>query len=108
MTEPSQKFYVSSGELNYVLLSTTVEKAAIRFAQILFQPTLSGRLTSNSSVSLINEQDFCETVRRMGPKVLVRQSGFEGEKIGVFETSEVVARYREQIRSLESLLRKTL
>ena len=108
MPELAQKYYVWSGNLKLVLLSTDVEKAAIRFAQILFQPSLNGQLSASSSDSLINEQAFCETARRMGPKVMLSQSGFNNSKVGVFETSEVVARYREQIRSLESLLRKTL
>ena len=108
MPELAQKYYVWSGKLNYVLLSTNVEKAAIRFAQISFQPSLKGQLSANSVYSMINEQAFSETVSRMGPKVLVSESGFNNSKVGVFETSEVVACYREQMRSLESLVRKIL
>lgn len=106
MTQPTSKFYVQSGKLKWTLLSSTIEKAAIRFAQLAFQPAMKGSQPVSSDMTFIDEQVFGETVKKLGPKVLVGQTGFEGTKVGMFETSEVIAVYRRQIQTLESLVRK--
>lgn len=106
MPKHESKYYVQSGSIKYVLLSPNIYKAATRFTQVLFQPTMRGQQALGPKFSLINERAFCKKVQQMGPKVFVSQSGFDGPKIGIFDTSEVVELYRKQIQALESLLRK--
>ena len=56
--------------------------------------------------SLINEKAFCRKVQQLGPKMYVSQSGFDGPKIGIFDTSEIIADYRKQVQAIETILRK--
>jgi len=107
MTQPTSKFYVQSGTFKWTLLSTTIEQAAIRFIQLALQPAMKGSQPVTADLTFIDEEIFSETAQRLGPKVLVSESGFDGTKVGMFETSEVVAVYRQQIRTLESLIRNT-
>jgi len=106
MTKHESKYYVQSGSVKWVLLSPNIYKAATRFTQVIFQPTMRGQQALGPELSLINERAFCKKVQQLGPKVYVSQSGFDGRKIGIFDTSEVVELYRKRIQALESLLRK--
>lgn len=107
MMQRESKFYVQSGGVKWVLLSPNIYKAATRFAQVLFQPTMRGQQTLGPKFSLINERAFCKKVQQLGKKIYISQSGFGGPKIGIFDTSEVVELYRNQIQKLESVLRKS-
>lgn len=100
------KYYVQSNDIRWVLLAADYEGAALRFAQLTFQHVLKGQQKVTADFSLVDEDKFSVQRSQFGEKILISESGFNGQKVGIYESSAVIDRWRKQIHSLESMIRK--
>ena len=102
----SSKYYIQSGDFSYVLLSANLEGAALRFVQLVCQDAVKGQQPITVKLNLIDEAKLELLKSKLGEKVFVSESGFDGEKLGIYQTSEVIDRWQQQIKSVEAMLRK--
>jgi len=103
---PLHKFYVQSEDHRWVLLAPDVEGAALRFAQLVLRGCVRGKQSVSPTMRLIDEVRY-ETIRTtFGQTVNVSESGFEGEHIGIFNCEDVIELWKQQMESLESIIRK--
>ena len=54
---------------------------------------------------MIDAEIYQSLLGRFGDTVIVSESGFEGEQIGLFATPEVLDRWNKQIQALETKMR---
>ena len=102
----NSKFYAQSGEFRWVLLSPSLEAAALRFTQLVFKDAVRGKQTITEDLKLIIESEFEKQACKLGEKILISESGFDGEKTGIYQTSDVVKRWRKQVENVQAMLRK--
>ena len=105
-TAPLQKFYVQSEDHRWVLLAPDVEGAALRFTQLVFRGCVRGKQSVSPTMRLIDEARYNKIEATFGETVDVSESGFEGERIGIFNCSDVIELWKQQMQSLESMIRK--
>jgi len=101
-----QKFYVQSEDHRWVLLAPDVEGAALRFTQLVLRGCVRGKQTVSPTMRLIDEVRFQKIEMTFGETVNVSESGFEGEKIGIYNRADVIELWKQQMDSLESIIRK--
>jgi len=100
-----QKYYVHSDQSRWVLLAPDLDGAAIRFAHCVLRDCVKNHQRPTSSSRMIDEEIYHSLLGRFGSTVIVSESGFEGEQIGIFATPEVLDRWNKQIRALENKMR---
>lgn len=105
-TPPLTKFYALSAGHRWVLAAPDVDGAALRFAQLVLRSCVRGKQTVSSSMRLIDDQRFEKIEATFDRQVYISESGFEGERIGIFDTTEVIDLWKQQMNSLESIIRK--
>lgn len=105
-TAPLQKFYVQSEDHRWVLLAPDVEGAALRFTQLVLRGCVRGKQSVSPTMRLIDEARCKKIEATFGETVNVSESGFEGEHIGIFNCSDVIDLWKQQMESLESMIRK--
>ena len=103
---PLQKFYVQSADHRWVLLAPDYEGAALRFAQLVFRSCVRGKQSVSPTMRLIDEVRYQKIESTFGEMVDVSESGFGGEKVGVFACDAVIELWKQQMNSLESIIRK--
>ena len=103
---PMLKFYVQSAACRWVLLAPDLDAAAIRFAHCVLRGCVRNQTPSLANAKLIDEDLYEELVAQFGDTVLVSESGFESEHLGIFATPEVLSRWHHQMETLESIMRK--
>ena len=105
-TAPLQKYYVQSSDHRWVLLAPDVEAAALRFTQLVFRGCVRGKQSVSPTMRLIDEARYQKIATTFGETVNVSESGFQGEHIGIFDCSDVIELWKQQMESLESIIRK--
>ncbi len=105
-TPQLSKFYVQSADHRWVLLAPDVEGAALRFSQLVLRTCVRGKQSVSPKLSLIDETQFQKIVSTVGETVDVCESGFEGQKVGIFDAPDVIELWKQQMESLESIIRK--
>ena len=103
---PLQKFYVQSEDHCWTLLAPDVEGAALRFTQLVFRSCVRGKQSVSPTMRLVDEVQFQKIEETFGETVNVSESGFEGEHIGIFNREDVIELWKQQMQSLESIIRK--
>lgn len=103
---PIPKYYVQSGPSQWVLLAPDLDAAAIRFAHCVLRDCVRNHQRPTSAARLIDHDIYESLMDRFGNTVIVSESGFEGDQIGIFATPEVLDRWHKQIEALETQLRK--
>lgn len=101
-----QKFYVQSNDHRWVLLAPDVEAAALRFTQLVFRGCVRGKQSVSPTMRLIDEARYQKIAMTFGDTVDVSESGFQGERIGIFNCDDVIELWKQQMESLESIIRK--
>lgn len=104
--KPLAKFYAQSAEHRWVLLAPDVDGAALRFAQLVLRSCVRGKQSVSSKLRLIDDRQFQKTETTFDCQIFVSESGFEGERIGIYDTTEVIELWKQQMVSLESIIRK--
>ena len=99
------KYYVQSDRSRWVLLAPDLDGAAIRFAHCVLRDCVKNHQRPTSSARLIDEEIYNSLLDRFGSTVIVSESGFEGDQIGIFATPEVLDRWHRQIDALETKMR---
>ena len=99
-----QKYYVQSDQSRWVLLAPDLDGAAIRFAHCVLRDCVKNQRPTSSS-RMIDEEIYQSLLGRFGDTVIVSESGFEGDQIGIFATPEVLDRWNKQIQALETKMR---
>ena len=100
-----QKYYVQSDQSRWVLLAPDLDGAAIRFAHCVLRDCVKNHQRPTSSSRMIDEEIYQSLLGRFGDTVVVSESGFEGDQIGIFATPEVLDRWNKQIQALETKMR---
>ena len=100
-----QKYYVQSDRSRWVLLAPDLDGAAIRFAHCVLRDCVKNHQRPASSSRMIDAEIYQSLLGRFGDTVIVSESGFEGEQIGLFATPEVLDRWNKQIQALETKMR---
>lgn len=100
-----QKYYVQSGQSRWVLLAPDLDAAAIRFAHCVLRDCLKNHQRPTSSSRMIDNEIYQSLLPRFGNTVVVSESGFDGDQIGIFATPEVLDRWNKQIDTLETKMR---
>lgn len=103
---PLFKYYVQSADHCWVLLAPDVEGAALRFAQLVLRGCVRGKQSVSPTMRLIDEVRYQKIETTFGETVDVSESGFEGAKIGIFDSPDVIELWKQQMESLESIIRK--
>ena len=101
-----EKFYIRSGNNQLVTLAKSPDEAALRFVQKLLQPAIRSAKDLNKLPTMIDQAKVAKLLKKIGPRILVSQTGFADSNSGQFSSNAVVARWRKQVASLEKLLRK--
>ena len=101
-----QKFYVQSKDHRWVLLAPDVEGAALRFTQLVLRGCVRGKQSVSPTMRLIDEARYQKIEATFGETVDVSESGFAGERIGIFNCEDVIELWKQQMESLESIIRK--
>ena len=99
------KYYVQSGPSRWVLLAPDLDGAAIRFAHCVLRDCVRSQHQPASAGGLIDETIYETLMDQFESTVVVSESGFEGDQIGIFATTEVLTRWRQQIGALETKIR---
>jgi len=97
-----QKYYVQSDQSRWVLLAPDLDGAAIRFAHCVLRDCVKN---PTSTSQIVDREIYQSLLGRFGDTVVVSESGFEGDHIGIFATSEVLDRWNQQIEALETKMR---
>jgi len=105
-TSPLSKFYVQSNDHYWVLLAPDVEGAALRFAQLVLRSCVRGKQSVSPTMRLIDEIRYQKIESTFGETVDVSETGYEGEKVGIFDSEDVIELWKQQMDSLESIIRK--
>lgn len=100
-----QKYYVQSDQSRWVLLAPDLDGAAIRFAHCVLRDCVKNHQRPTSSSRMIDQEIYQSLLGRFGSTVVVSESGFEGDQIGIFATPEVLDRWNKQIAALETKMR---
>jgi hypothetical protein len=100
-----QKYYVQSDKSRWVLLAPDLDGAAIRFAHCVLRECVKDQELPEASSRLIDEEIYHCLLERFGDTVVVSESGFEGDQVGIFATPEVLDRWNKQIQALETKMR---
>ena len=103
---PLLKFYVQSADHRWVLLAPDFEGAALRFAQLVLRGCVRGKQTVSPTMRLIDEVRYQKIESTFGETVDVSESGFDGDKVGIFNCPDVIELWKQQMDSLESIIRK--
>jgi hypothetical protein len=105
-TPPLQKFYVQSNGHRWVLAAPDVEGAALRFTQLVLRGCVRGKQSVSPTMRLIDEARYQKIEATFGETVDVSESGFQGERVGIFYRADVIELWKQQMESLESIIRK--
>ena len=100
-----QKYYVQSDKSRWVLLAPDLDGAAIRFAHCVLRDCVKNHQRPTSSSRMIDQEIYQSLLERFGSTVIVSESGFEGDQIGIFATPEVLERWDEQMQAIETKMR---
>lgn len=100
------KFYAQSANHFWVLSAPDVDGAALRFAQLVLRGCVRGKQSVSPKMRLVDEDRFQKIEASFDRQVFISESGFEGERIGIFDTVEVIDLWKQQMSSLESIIRK--
>ena len=103
---PLCKYYGRSAEHNYVFSAPDVDGAALRFAQLVLRSCVRGKQNVSSGIRLIDEEKFEKLAETFEENVYISESGFDGEHTGIFCSEEVLQLWKQQMESLESVIRK--
>lgn len=105
-TRSTRKFYVRSGEVNWIVLAKDADTAALLFVQNALNGSLiSGRKAVNKQLQLLDQQAMELLAAPLDPRIFISESGFTNSEAGQFVTSLVIKRWRTQIAALEKLIR---
>ena len=104
---PLCKYYVQSGPSRWVLLAPDLDGAAIRFAHCVLRDCVRSQHRATSAGRLIDQQIYETLMDQFESTVVVSESGFEGDQIGIFATTEVLTRWRQQMDALETKIRNS-
>ncbi len=99
------KYYVHSAQSRWVLLAPDLDAAAIRFAHCVLRDCLKNHQRPTSSSRMIDQEIYQSLLGRFGDTVVVSETGFEGDQLGIFATPEVLDRWNQQITTLETKMR---
>lgn len=105
-TPPLNKFYAQSADHRWVLSAPDVDGAALRFAQLVLRGCVRGKQTVSPSMRLVDDVRFEKIESTFDRQVYISESGFDGQRIGIFDTVEVIDLWKQQMDSLESIIRK--
>lgn len=102
-----QKFYVQSGDVQWLLMARDPSDAALKFVQRVMTGAHVKGKQPTSSYRMVDRAVARKLVTALNGKIVVRQQGFSSPEIASFPTNDFLLKWQKQIENLEKLIRKS-
>ena len=102
-----QKYYVQSGDVQWLLVANDPSDAALKFIQrVLAGSHVKGKQPV-SSYRMVDRAVARKLVTALNRRIVIRQQGFSSPEIASFPTNEFLLKWQKQIQAVEKLVRKS-
>lgn len=88
-----------------MLAAPDLDAAALRFTHCVLRDCIHDQNQPIPESGIVDDEKCQQLSAKLGDVVSVSESGFEGEKIGVFATEEVMERWNDQMSAIEMMMR---